>query len=349
MLDKLHLGSGLREAMRLMKSGDLRGATAAIQRGLGRHAAPASEAQTARSFVDEATVVPPVDREPATGEARFISGRHQGAAGGRRYELFIPPGYHGQPVPLIVMLHGCTQSPADFATGTRMNALATERDCIVVYPEQPRSANPSLCWNWFNASDQRRDAGEPAIIVSLVRELMATYAIDPARIYVAGLSAGGAMAVILGRTHPELFAAVGVHSGLPFGAAHDVSSAFAAMRTGAGGGAAQPSRAMPTIVFHGDHDKTVHPANGEKVAVQATGPCMCDVMHDDAKPVSGTRTYSRRLFKDPEGNVVVESWLIHGGAHQWSGGDPRGTHTDPAGPDASREMLRFFLERTATG
>jgi poly(hydroxyalkanoate) depolymerase family esterase len=335
MLDNMHLGSRLREAMRLMKAGDLRGATAVIQRGLGGGpAAPAPQAGTVSPRADV----------PAAGEARFISGRHQGAAGARRYKLFIPPGYHGQPVPLIVMLHGCTQTPTDFATGTRMNALATERDCIVVYPEQPRSANQSLCWNWFNASDQRRDAGEPGIIAGLVRELMATYAIDPTRIYVAGLSAGGAMAVILGRTHPELFAAVGVHSGLPFGAAHDVQSAFAAMRGGAGDGA-QPESAIPTIVFHGDRDTTVHPANGEKVAIQATGPCACEV-HDEVESANGTRTYTRKLFKDPEGNVVVESWLIHGGSHKWSGGDPRGTHTDAAGPDASREMLRFFLERS---
>jgi poly(hydroxyalkanoate) depolymerase family esterase len=345
MIDKMQWSTGLREVMQLMRAGDLRGATAAIQRGLGGQDHPASvhPAPDASQPVIERPAVAP---EPGEGAARFIGGTHASASGKRRYKLFIPGAYRGQPLPLLVMLHGCTQTPADFATGTRMNEVAAERGCFVVYPEQSRSANHARCWNWFNTGDQRRDAGEPGIIASLVRELIAKYAIDPSRIYVAGLSAGGAMAVILGRTHPELFAAVGVHSGLPFGAAHDMPSALAAMRSGPGSRAQQPGMAMPTIVFHGDRDTTVHPANGDKVAEQATGPCTCDVTEDNAGADSGARTFSRKRFKDSEGTVMVESWLIHGAAHKWSGGDPRGTHTDASGPDASREMMRFFLERS---
>lgn len=341
------LMGGLREAMRLMRAGDLHGATAAIQRQLGAGPMPSPQAEAPRSVEDHPAALPPPATAPERPGPRFISGFYRGAAGARRYKLFIPAAYHGQPLPLVVMLHGCKQTPDDFATGTRMNEVAAERDCFVVYPEQPRSANASQCWNWFRKSDQRREGGEPAIIAGLVREVMAAYSIDAARVYVAGLSAGGAMAVILGRTHPELFAAVGVHSGLPFGAAHDVPSAFAAMRNGAGGVGFQPASAVPTIIFHGDRDPTVHPANGEQVAIEATGRCACDVTHEgDADAGAGARSASRKLFKDAEGNVVVESWTIHGGGHQWSGGDPRGSHADAAGPDASREMLRFFLERS---
>ena len=345
MMGNMHLAGRLREAMRLMRAGDLRGATAAIQRQLGGAASRMPPAAPVRPAMDEVAVSPP-DTAPERGTGRFIAGLFRGSVGTRSYKLFIPPGYHGQPLPLIVMLHGCTQTPDDFATGTRMNEIAAERDCFVAYPEQPRSANASLCWNWFNTSDQRRDMGEPGIIAGLVRKLMATYSIDASRIYVAGLSAGGAMAVILGRTHPELFAAVGVHSGLPFGAARNVPSAFAAMRNGAASVGFQPASAIPTIVFHGDRDPTVHPVNGEQVAIEATGRCACDVTHDDAANDSGSRTFSRKLFKDPDGTVMVEAWTIHGGAHKWSGGDPRGSHTDAAGPDASREMVRFFLERS---
>jgi poly(hydroxyalkanoate) depolymerase family esterase len=322
----------LHEAMALIKAGDLRAATAAIQRGLAGHAPQE------------------VSREPAPGPdgGHFISGKHASPSGSRSYKLSVPQAYHGQSLPLIVMLHGCTQTPADFATGTRMNEVAGERDCFVVYPQQSRTANPQRCWNWFKSGDQRRDRGEPAIIASLVRELIAKYNIDPSRIYVAGLSAGGAMAVILGRTYPELFAAVGVHSGLPFGAAHDVTSALSAMRSGAPD-ASQPEVAIPTIVFHGDKDTTVHPSNGAKVAEDAMGPCTCDVKDVQPEASTGPRTFSRKLFTDADGKVIVESWLVHGAAHQWSGGDPRGSHTDAAGPNASREMVRFFLERPLRG
>lgn len=371
----------VREAMRLVRSGELLAATAAIQRrlkgGIETESALATSDPGQRpidaSFrvVDEETSSAaekaPDDGSPSRPSAsaertQFSAHTYTGSAGTRRYKLFIPNAYRGQPMPLVVMLHGCTQTPDDFATGTRMNKLAEERGCFVVYPAQPQTANMSKCWNWFKAGDQRRDQGEPAIIAGLARELLQTYGLDHGRVYVGGLSAGGAMAVILGRTHPDLFAAVGVHSGLPYAAAHDLPSALAAMHHSdpSPGGATrgddrQAARdAIPTIVFHGDSDTTVHPSNGEKV-VRGAGANV--VNGADGSPPTGTteescagrtpggHSYTRSSFKDAEGNVVVEYWLVHGAAHAWFGGDPRGSYTDARGPDASGEMMRFFLER----
>jgi poly(hydroxyalkanoate) depolymerase family esterase len=372
--------STVREAMRLMRTGDLFAATAAIQHGLS--GATATEPSTAAESPDRDPIEgtfrvldemrltaadAPNGGSPApasTPEERtkFNEHTHTGSAGTRQYKLFIPSAYHGQPLPLVVMLHGCTQTPDDFATGTRMNVLAEERACFVVYPAQPQTANMSKCWNWFKASNQRRDQGEPAIIAGLVRELLLTYGLDHERVYVGGLSAGGAMAVILGRTYAELFAAVGVHSGLPYAAAHDLPSAFAAMHQRV---IADPSIAhrensqawrggIPTIVFHGDLDTTVHPSNGEKVVSQSVGATEFDAGDSSSGATErkcvgatpGGHSYTQRIFKDGNGKVTIEYWLVHGAAHAWFGGDPRGSHTDPKGPDASKEMIRFFLERT---
>jgi len=374
--------STVREAMRLMQKGDLGAATAAIQRGLS--SATATEPSTAGDSPDRDPIegtfrvldeMPLIAREsgeapisvssaPAStpqGRKEFSEHTYTCSAGTRRYKLFVPNAYHGQPLPLIVMLHGCTQTPDDFAMGTRMNTLAEERACFVVYPAQPQSANMSKCWNWFQARHQRRDEGEPAIIAGLVRELLLTYSIDEERVYVGGLSAGGAMAVILGRAYPELFAAIGIHSGLPYAAAHDLPSAFAAMHQSGIAGSSTAHRedsqavqsGIPCIVFHGDRDATVHPSNGDKVVSQSAGAAEFSAS-DSSSAVTeetcagvtpGGHSYTRRIFKDGNGKVTVEYWLVHGAAHAWFGGDPRGSHTDPKGPDASKEMIRFFLER----
>jgi poly(hydroxyalkanoate) depolymerase family esterase len=373
--------STVREAMRLMQAGDLLAATAAIQHRLsGTTAAELSSAAGSPDrgpiegtfrVVDEmplATEDVSAAGSPAptsTPEERTPFSEHiyTGSAGTRRYKLFIPSAYRGQPLPLVVMLHGCTQTPDDFATGTRMNMLAEQRACFVVYPAQPQSANMSKCWNWFEASNQGRDHGEPAIIAGLVRELLLTYGLDHERVYVGGLSAGGAMAVILGRAYPELFAAVGVHSGLPYAAAHDLPSAFAAMHQR---DTSDPTVArsenpqawqgpIPTIVFHGDRDTTVHPSNGEKVVRQSGGASTFYAGDRSSAPTAteetcaggtlGGHSYTRRIFKDGNGTVLGEYWLVHGAAHAWFGGDPRGSYTDSKGPDASSEMIRFFLER----
>jgi poly(hydroxyalkanoate) depolymerase family esterase len=262
------------------------------------------------------------------------------------------------------MLHGCKQTPDEFAAATRMNELAEERGFFVAYPAQPHTANVLKCWNWFNASHQRRDQGEPGIIAGLARELIERLGLDERRVYVAGLSAGGAMAVILGRRYPDLFAAVGVHSGLPFAAAHDVGSAFKAMNEGSGmftdslrSGNASPASvdlsAIPTIVFHGDRDTTVHPDNSSEVAAQSAGHCVprdhggkAPVMEANGPPyrVHGGRPCTLTRFWNASKRVIVEQWLVHGAGHAWFGGDSRESYTDAKGPDASREMIRFFYE-----
>jgi poly(hydroxyalkanoate) depolymerase family esterase len=279
---------------------------------------------------------------PLPDGARFEARTFTGAVGSRNYKVYVPSGYKGQALPVVVMLHGCTQNPDDFARGTRMNIVAEEQTFLVVYPEQPRSANMQRCWNWYEPGDQQREGGEPALIAGIVRQAIAEFSGDASRVYAAGLSAGGAAAAILASTHPDLFAAVGVHSGLACGAARDMPSAFAAMRGGGAGASGGKRHGVPMIVFHGDGDKTVAVANGDQVAAQGpSGP-------DLAQAVSAGRTpdgvaYTRTVRRDASGRAVLEHWVLHGTGHAWSGGDPAGSFTDARGPDASREMVRFFL------
>ena len=278
--------------------------------------------------------------------ANFIDGTYSNRAGSRNYKLFVPSGYHqGQPLPLVVMLHGCTQSPDDFAAGTRMNFIAEEQNCLVVYPAQPSGANPSKCWNWFRAADQRRDEGEPSLIAGITRQVMQDYSVDPKRVFVAGLSAGGAAAAVMGATYSDLYAAVGIHSGLAYGAAIDMPSAYAAMRKGGKGGrqAEAVGPMIPTIIFHGDHDATVHPDNGTRVVEHAIGTRRTQkkVHHGQ---IPGGHEYTRTTYTDGE-REILEQWIVHGAGHAWSGGSPAGSYTDGEGPDATKEMLRFFLEK----
>jgi poly(hydroxyalkanoate) depolymerase family esterase len=278
---------------------------------------------------------------PVPDGARYEERTFANAAGSRTYKVYVPSGYTGQALPLVVMLHGCTQSPDDFALGTGMNALAEEHTFLVAYPGQPQSANMQKCWNWFNAGDQTREGGEPSLIAGIARAVVQEFSADPARVYAAGLSAGGAAAAILAATHPDVFAAVGVHSGLAHGSARDMPSAFAAMK---GGGAvrARGGPAVPTIVFHGDADRTVHPVNADQVVAQASpgGALRTVVTHGEAP---GGMAYTRTVQADGSGREILEQWVLHGAGHAWSGGSASGTYTDPRGPDASRAMLRFFL------
>jgi poly(hydroxyalkanoate) depolymerase family esterase len=277
--------------------------------------------------------------------AEFIKGTYSNKAGSRNYKLFVPSGYQeGQPLPLIVMLHGCTQSPDDFAAGTRMNFIAEEQTCLVVYPEQRSEANPSKCWNWFRSADQRRGHGEPSLIAGITRQVMENYAVDPKFVYVAGLSAGGAAAAILGALYPDIYAAVGIHSGLGHGVATDLPSALAAMRQGAGvcGQTIAGGMAVPTIVFHGDCDTTVHPNNGAQAAAQVIGAIRARrIVHRGQIP--GGHRYTRTVYTNGE-REIVEHWSVHGAGHAWSGGNRAGSFTDPEGPDATKEMVRFFLK-----
>ena len=294
-----------------------------------------------------------VDGQPG----QFVTGSYANQAGARPYKLYIPTTYAGQPLSLVVMLHGCTQTPDDFASGTRMNVLAEERQCLVLYPGQTHAANRSRCWNWFKRGDQHRDQGEPAILAGMTREVMNRYRIDPGRVYVAGLSAGGAMAAVMGAAYPELYAAVGIHSGLACGSAHDLPSALAAMRgrpasmAGRNADSTPLAPATPTIVFHGDRDKTVHPRNSEQVVSQSVaqnGASSADASTERGQ-VPGGHAYTCTVHRDSAGRVVLEHWLVHEGGHAWFGGSPRGSYVDPKGPDAAREMIRFFYQNTLGG
>lgn len=376
------LNRDMHEATRLTRAGRLKDATALLLRRLGGAAPPAAGAadpaspdaprgRVARIIelvpdlvrVISARLARPLPAHAPEIEAEgapFLAASYRNHAGSRAYKLYVPNAYREQPLPLIVMLHGCTQSPDDFAAGTRMNALAEEHPCLVAYPAQSAAANVSRCWNWFNPHDQQRDRGEPSLIAGITRQIMREYAVDPRRVYVAGLSAGAAAAAIMGAAYPDLYAAIGVHSGLACGAATDVSSAFAAMRQGNSGAARRPQadhrpeahqrpgadqRIVPTIVFHGDRDGTVNPVNGDQIIAQSQvgTELRSSVQHGT---VPGGRDYSRTLYCDAGGRALLEQWVVRGAGHAWSGGSEAGSFTDPLGPDASREMLRFFLEHT---
>ena len=348
------------QATRLVTAGRLGEATAMLRGSLGI-ASPEITTQSRSWKLPEGlrewlgrigrakspTPVPEPGSRPGAGD--FLRRSYRGEAGSRNYRLYVPSGYRGEPVPLVVMLHGCKQSPEDFAAGTRMNTLAEELALLVAYPEQSVAANSSRCWNWFRPEDQQRGHGEPALIAGITQRVMNDFAVDPARVYVAGLSAGGAAAAIMGSTYADLYAAVGIHSGLACGAAQDIPSAFAAMRNG---GRVRPAIGgillVPTIVFHGDQDGTVNPQNAEMILAQAAAGIELEKRSERGQ-VPGGYAYTRTCYIDRSGLVLLESWVVHGEAHAWSGGSREGSYTDPNGPDASREMLRFFGDYSRSG
>lgn len=355
--------AAMREATRLTSVGRLAEAAALLQRTLGGGSPKADVGGRSRGsadgwrawfgraapFAGKNPAAPPDERQDGSEPGRFLRRSYRNHAGTRDYRLYVPSGYRGQPAPLVVMLHGCKQSPEDFARGTRMNIRAEELTWLVAYPEQPAAANGSRCWNWFRPEDQRRGQGEPSLIAGIAGQVMQDFAVDPARVYVAGLSAGGAAAAIMRSTYPDMFAAVGIHSGLAHGAAQDVPSAFAAMHGGGqipGGGSQTPI--VPTIVFHGDQDTTVNPRNAEQVLVQAAAGAEWQTTAERIR-VAGARDSTLTRYIDRTGDVVLESWLIHGAAHAWSGGSPAGSYTDPQGPDATAEMIRFFAAHPRSG
>lgn len=370
--------ASMHEAMALLRTAGPLEATAAIQRALrdGGATAAVQPAQVVQALLPRAAAAAgaqrptakagdaaddaahdarakprhqpqPAPRADAQDRGHFMARHYANHAGERAYKLYVPAGYHGQPLALVVMLHGCTQDADDFAAGTRMNALAERHGLLVAYPTQPMTANPSKCWNWFKPGDQRREQGEPALIAGITREVMANHPVDPDRVYVAGLSAGGAMAAVMVQAYPELYAAAGIHSGLPYGSAQDLPSALAAMK---GGKMALKSMEKtrtgplrPLIVFHGDADTTVHVSNGERLLRQFEGSTS---LESQGRGGQTGRTFTHRLFTSPEG-IEAEQWLIHGAPHAWAGGSSRGSYTDASGPDASAEMVRFFLAHPA--
>ncbi|ASW00039.1 extracellular catalytic domain type 1 short-chain-length polyhydroxyalkanoate depolymerase [Paraburkholderia aromaticivorans] len=352
----------MKDAFELLRTKGPQEATTAVQRALSganqahaNHAQPAytpsnanewtqawtlmqTQMQTQASPAPHAPAAPVFDADtPGT----FSTHTFSNAAGQRQYKLYVPAVYTGEPLPLIVMLHGCTQNADDFAAGTRMNEMAERHGFMVVYPNQAQAANHSKCWNWFKPTDQLRDQGEPSLIAGITREVMGRYRVDPARVYVAGLSAGGAMADIMLKTSPDLYAAAGVHSGLAHGSAKDLPSALGAMK----GAKMQRNRARetpqrPLIVFHGDADATVHPSN----AADIVAPFDADTTTVSAQSgaASGQRAYTQHRHVAANG-VEAEYWSIHGAGHAWAGGSQRGSYTDPSGPDAAAEMVKFFL------
>jgi poly(hydroxyalkanoate) depolymerase family esterase len=355
-------------------TGPMHGVLETIRRALSTGALPTVGSQDGKPLgvvervrqhpLDGVESSPPSGSGGAGLPGRFLTSQFSSAAGTRTYKLYVPSQAADPPRPLVVMLHGCTQSADDFARGTQMNRLAEENGFLVLYPEQDASANVSKCWNWFQPHDQQRGKGEPSVIAGMVREVAATHGCDERRIFVAGLSAGAAMAVVLGETYPDVFAAVGSHSGLPFASAHDIPSAMAAMKGGRGrSGAARPignqvrerscTQAVPTIVFHGDRDHTVQHSNGAAILQQASdaydvagkadGTAL--VATTERGSAAGGRSFSRSIHAGADGQPHLEFWTVHGAGHAWSGGNVGGSYTDCKGPDASAEMVRFFLEQ----
>ncbi|MGB3797652.1 MAG: PHB depolymerase family esterase [Alteraurantiacibacter sp.] len=353
------LNRSMKEILALTKAGRLGEATAKIRQSLGSGGGsgnrettpdepPMKEAKRVTRALEGPQTAALTTKRTKTPSAKTGTGvrrTYQGADGTLDYVLFIPANLIEKP-PLVVMLHGCTQSAEDFARGTQMNALAEEMGFIVAYPEQVQSANQQKCWNWFRPGDQGRDKGEPAMIAGITREVVAEHGADPARVYVAGLSAGGAAAAIMAAAYPDIFAAAGIHSGLAHRSARNLPSALAAMR---GKGAKRTSRAeafVPVITFHGDSDATVHPDNSVQIhAALAKAPQLFGAQRDEMSGTSaGGRSYRRTALIDKAGRSFSEEWQISGAGHAWSGGSPKGSYTDASGPDASREMLRFFLQ-----
>jgi poly(hydroxyalkanoate) depolymerase family esterase len=300
---------------------------------------------------------PPVGRLTLqAGRPNWLSSRFEHGDDALHFKLYVPSGYHGKPMPMIVMLHGAQQDPDDFAAGTEMNAIAEAQGYIVVYPEQSEGANPFKCWNWFRPADRARESGETAMIAALTREVMAICNVDEARVYVAGMSAGGAMAVNLAVTHPDLYAAAAIHSGVAFGVADEPLSALCAMNDGmgkAGLPALSPdgiqARAVPLIVFHGDADDTVHPRNSDQI-VSMSRLLSGALDATQASPLTRVEIernghgYTHHVFHDRDGVASGEQWIVHGLGHAWSGGSAAGTHTDARGPHATTEIVRFFSQ-----
>jgi len=363
----------MRDAMQLMRDGNLQGATAAIQRGLARM--PTNDAR------DHAGAADADQRVAIDGECVDVSGPdtaadphvvptpagrsdpptlHTGvftcAAGAREYLAYAPAVPSTEPAPLLLMLHGCTQNAADFARGTRMHLHAAKEGYVVVYPLQSRRDNPNGCWHWFRPGDQQREAGEPALLAGLMAEMSERFNGDARRVYAAGLSAGGAMAVTLAQAYPDVFRGVGAHSGLPHGCARDVPSALAAMQAGSRAATSAvpqpvPAAGVPTIAFHGDRDSTVNVANASRIVTDALsqsfehGRAEGDAaMTTRPGQVPGGYAFTKTCWTDPRGALRAERWIVHGGGHAWYGGSAEGTYTDGRGPNASAEMLRFFRD-----
>ena len=369
------------DALSLVRKSDLAGATAIIRQALSGEAVENESGDPEARRPPSAKVLPPPARIPAPPARRalgeilralrarppfppaapeaepapdlgeqFLRRTYRGAAGSLAYRLYIPADHERRDLALVLMLHGCAQNPEDFALGTQMNNLADEFGLIVAYPHQTRRANPNGCWNWFDRRHQDRGSGEPSKLTGLAQVLAKEFDVRSERVFAAGLSAGGAMAEILAATYPDVFDAVGIHSGLPYKSAADVPSAFAAMKGNAAHDSAPPAasgRRCRKIIFHGLANSTVNPVNGERLLDEAERGGAPLTRTDLDWQIDGGRV-SRAVLKDDDGQPVVEQWLVEGGGHAWFGGDRRGSYTQTVGLDASRVMVRFFLAQSTS-
>jgi poly(hydroxyalkanoate) depolymerase family esterase len=365
---------GMVQALNLTKAGRLAEATELIQRILGSSSDSGESSSKSGSSPDIPLLNPlsrvaeplrkalqnaqglqvPLERPQVQGQAPppdslgagvLLDKTYANGSGARRYLVYVPPGCPTEGVPVVVMLHGGTQAVHDYAAGTAMNKLADLHHFLVVYPEQDAAANPMRYWNWFRPQDQRTGHGEPALIAGITEQVIGDYNADRNRIFIVGFSAGGAMATVMAATYPDLYAAAGVHSGLPYGAAYDVQSAFALMR-----GENLPSRQdsalrIPLIVFHGDRDQIVNVVNAGHIRQQRLGADPVATAGEGVTAtrgqVSGGRSYARTIYA-ADAEVLLELWIVHGAGHAWFGGTSGRSYTDPSGPDASAEMVRFF-------
>lgn len=327
---------------------------------------PVDQPETARPAPPSAGAEPskPVAASPVDQARRpsaFTEGSIQFKGDHYPYRLYLPAGPStgaataGAAMPLVVLLHGCKQDALDFSKGTGMNVLADQQQFAVLYPQQIAKANAGSCWNWFETEHQSR-SGEPGMIAALVKKMLEAdhdgLRIDANRVYIAGLSAGGAMATITAGLYPELFAAVGVHSGLPAGSANSMIGAFSAMRRGSSAG--EPAaNAIPTIVFHGAQDQTVHPDNGEHISASALAALKKSGVafeKTETKVSSkGDKPAHRVVYQDASGKPLVEHWQVSNGGHAWFGGASAGSYTDPQAPSASQAMVAFFMQHSQTG
>lgn len=290
-------------------------------------------------------------------DSQFIEGSYANFSGTLKYHLFIPKGFRAG-MPLLVMLHGCNQDAETFATGTRMNDHAENLGFMVLYPDQSGFSNMNKCWNWYQSINQYRNMGEPAVIAGMTQEIMATYQIDPHKVYIAGMSAGAAMAYIVGRVYSDIYAAIGVHSGLLYRGINNVFSALAAMKTGSGQmpnseelredkstTTGEPNTVarhdQPLIIFHGDQDTTVDLQNA--VDLMAYHHQNNQFKEHHYEETSDHYDHTRTTYQNKQGKNLAEQWIIHGAGHNWSGGNTEGNFTDANGPDASLEMMRFFM------
>ncbi|MGQ7846402.1 extracellular catalytic domain type 1 short-chain-length polyhydroxyalkanoate depolymerase [Granulosicoccus sp. 3-233] len=362
----------MQEATRLTLSGDAAGAATLIQEALSNQPLTTTDGGTGRQPGDAEPLARNRMRPPEKASGSFNDGVFSRHGAEMHYKLFVPARESLEPAPLLLLLHGCGQDPGSFATATRMNAIAEAAGMMVLYPAQSSSANPNRCWNWFEPAHQHRGGGEPDMLSELTRHVMDSLPIDPQRVFVAGFSAGAAMALVLAEQYPDLYSAAGVHSGLPTGEATSDREAFAMMMGNRVNGAAssppadanssvaatQPADShTPLILFHGSQDRVVNVANAERIIANwlareqsgnvPTNWLPLSLTHDTA---SGHHyVVTQYVAEENPDRIGCEYWQMSEGGHGWSGGNPGGSYTEQNGPDASTEIVRFFLERDTTG